>query len=179
MKKPFCFLDSQSKTPREAFHQRRLTGDSVMTDPSLGGCRGGARSLCHAIDLKMPLHLLRFKLQRSFMAPGPQLGEFEQVVLLAILRLEDDAYGVTIRNEIEECTGREPAPGALYTTLDRLEEKGLVRSRMGDPTPERGGRAKRYFTVSAKGIKAVTHALRNYRRLIEGLELPGLTYAPS
>jgi DNA-binding PadR family transcriptional regulator len=106
------------------------------------------------------------------------LGEFEQAVLLAILRLDDDAYGVTIRNEIEERTGRAPAPGALYTTLDRLEEKGLVRSRMGDPTPERGGRAKRYFMVSAKGMKALTHAIRNYQRLLEGLELPGLTYAP-
>ena len=113
------------------------------------------------------------------MSATPLLGEFEQVVLLTILRLDDDAYGVTIRNEIERCTGREPAPGALYTTLDRLEEKGLVRSRMADPTPERGGRSKRYFTVSAKGVKAVTHAVRNYQRLLEGLELPGLAYAQS
>ena len=113
------------------------------------------------------------------MPTTPLLGEFEQVVLLVILRLTDDAYGVTIRSEIEKCTGRDPAPGALYTTLDRLEEKGLVRSQMGDPTPERGGRAKRYFTVSAKGLKAVTHAIRNYQRLLEGLELPGLTYAQS
>jgi len=111
------------------------------------------------------------------MSATPLLGEFEQVCLLAILRLGEDAYGVTIRNEIEHCTGREPAPGALYTTLDRLEEKGLVRSQMGDPTPERGGRAKRYFAVSGKGVKAVTHAMRNYQRLLEGLELPGLTYA--
>jgi PadR family transcriptional regulator PadR len=113
------------------------------------------------------------------MAKVPALGEFEQVVLLAILRLEHEAYGVTIRNEIEKCTGREPAPGALYTTLDRLEEKGMVRSRMGDPTPERGGRSKRYFTVSALGMKALTQALRSYKRLMEGLELPGLTYAQS
>jgi len=111
------------------------------------------------------------------MSTTPPLGEFEQVVLLVILRLRDDAYGVTIRSEIEKCTGRDPAPGALYTTLDRLEEKGLVRSQMGDPTPERGGRSKRYFTVSAKGLKALTHAIRNYQRLLEGLELPGLTYA--
>jgi len=109
----------------------------------------------------------------------PALGEFEQVVLLAILRLSDDAYGVTIRNEIEKCTGRDPSPGALYTTLDRLEDKGLVRSRTGDPTPERGGRSKRYFTVSASGLKAVTHAQRSYQRLLEGLELPGLTYGQS
>jgi len=109
----------------------------------------------------------------------PLLGEFEQVVLLAILRLDDDAYGVTIRSEIASCTGREPAPGALYTTLDRLEEKGLVRSRMGEPTPERGGRAKRYFTVSVSGLKAVTQAQRSYQRLLEGLDLPGLTYVQS
>jgi DNA-binding PadR family transcriptional regulator len=109
----------------------------------------------------------------------PFLGEFEQAVLLAILRLDDDAYGVTIRNELERCTGREPAPGALYTTLDRLEKKGLVRSQMGDPTPERGGRSKRYFTVSAKGVRAVTNAVRTYQRLLEGLELPGLTYGQS
>jgi len=108
------------------------------------------------------------------MASTPLLGEFEQVVLLAILRLDDDAYGVTIRSEIATCAGRDPAPGALYTTLDRLEEKGLVRSRMGDPTPERGGRSKRYFTVSASGLKAVTQAQRSYRRLLEGLDLPGL-----
>ena len=64
----------------------------------------------------------------------PALGEFEQVVLLAILRLGDRAYGVTIREEIRDCTNREPTPGALYTTLDRMEEKGLVRSRLGGPT---------------------------------------------
>ena len=107
----------------------------------------------------------------------PLLGEFEQIVLLAVLRLHGQAYGVTIRAEIMECTGREPAPGALYTTLDRLEEKGLLTSRFGDPTPQRGGRAKRYFTVSTSGVKAVTHSQRCYHRLLEGLELPGITYA--
>lgn len=110
--------------------------------------------------------------------PAP-LGEFEQIVLLTILRLENDAYGVTIRNEIERRTGREPAPGALYTTLDRLEDKGLVRSKTGDPTPQRGGRSKRYFTVTASGLKALTQALRDIQQLLQGLELPGLTYAES
>ena len=71
------------------------------------------------------------------------LGEYEQIVLLAILRLGESAYGVTIRSEIAECTGRDPAPGALYTTFDRLQQKGLVASRLGDPTPQRGGRATR------------------------------------
>ena len=107
------------------------------------------------------------------MATTPALGEFEQVVLLAILRLADEAYGVTIRREIAECTERDPAPGALYTTLDRLEEKGLVASKYGDPTPERGGRAKRYFTVTARGVRAVARAQRAYQRLLKGLVLPG------
>jgi PadR family transcriptional regulator PadR len=98
-------------------------------------------------------------------------------VLLAILRLGDNAYGVTISAEITACTSREPAPGALYTTLDRLEDKGLVTSRLGDPTPQRGGRAKRYFALNPKGLDAITRAQQSYRRLLEGCELPGLTYA--
>jgi DNA-binding PadR family transcriptional regulator len=84
---------------------------------------------------------------------------------------------VTIRAEIAECTEREPSPGALYATLDRLEEKGLVTSRFGDPTPQRGGRAKRYFTVSADGVAAVARAQRAYRKLLDGLALPGVAYA--
>jgi DNA-binding PadR family transcriptional regulator len=98
------------------------------------------------------------------------LGEFEQVVLLAILRLQDGAYGVTIRREIHTHTGRNTTPGALYTTLDRLEQKGLVASRLGDPTPERGGRAKRFYVVSRAGREAVERAQRCYRSLMEGLE---------
>jgi DNA-binding PadR family transcriptional regulator len=111
------------------------------------------------------------------MAAEPTLGEFEQVVLLAILRIGEGAYGVPIRAEIAECTGRDPAPGALYTTLDRLEEKGLVTSRMGDPTPQRGGRARRYFEVTPSGVGAVARAQRSYQRLLKGLELPGVAYA--
>jgi PadR family transcriptional regulator len=107
------------------------------------------------------------------MAMPESLGEFEQTVLLAILRLRDNAYGVTIRREIMECTRREPAPGALYTTLDRMEGKGLVRSRIGDPSPQRGGRAKRYFSVTRKGRAAIVNAQRLYRRLLEGLDLFG------
>ncbi len=107
----------------------------------------------------------------------PSLGEFEQTVLLAILRAGENAYGVTIRAEIAACTDREPAPGALYTTLDRLEDKGLVSSRMGDPTPQRGGRCKRYFKVTAAGIEAVARAQRSYQRLLRGLRLPGVSHA--
>ena len=111
------------------------------------------------------------------MAATPTLGEFEQVVLLAILRLGDDAYGVTIRGEIATCTEREPAPGALYTTLDRLEGKGLVTSKYGDLTSERGGRAKRYFIVTARGVRAVARAQHAYQRLLKGLVLPGGAHA--
>ncbi|HUC77108.1 MAG TPA: PadR family transcriptional regulator [Vicinamibacterales bacterium] len=111
------------------------------------------------------------------MRAAPLLGEFEQIVLLAILRLDDGAYGVTIRDEIAACTDRDPSPGALYTTLDRMEEKGLVTSRFGQPTPERGGRAKRYFRVTAKGEAAVANAQRAYQRLLQGLTLRGVGHA--
>ncbi len=111
------------------------------------------------------------------MPPTFTLGEFEQIVILAILRLDDSAYGVTIRAEIAACTRREPAPGALYTTLDRLEEKGLLTSRFGDPTPARGGRAKRYFKVTGAGLKAVARAQQSYQRLLKGLRLPGVAHA--
>jgi len=111
------------------------------------------------------------------MKTAPLLGEFEQIVLLAILRLDDDAYGVTIRDEIAARTDRDPSPGALYTTLDRMDEKGLVTSRFGQPTPERGGRAKRYFRVTAKGEAAVARAQRDYQQLLQGLKLRGVGHA--
>ena len=111
-----------------------------------------------------------------YMVKTQNLGEFEQIVLLAILRLKGNAYGVSIRSEISTRTGRNTTPGALYTTLDRLEEKGFVKSRIGEATPERGGRAKRYYTVSASGVKAITRSQRAYRRLLDGLEIPGGLY---
>ena len=86
------------------------------------------------------------------MSRPQNLGEFEQIVLLAILRLKESAYGVSIRAEIFECTGRKTTSGALYTTLERLEGKGYLSSRVGEPTPERGGRAKRYYRISASGL---------------------------
>jgi PadR family transcriptional regulator PadR len=109
----------------------------------------------------------------AIMDATPSLGEFEQIVLLAILRLGDNAYGVSIRREIAACTKREPAPGALYTTLDRMEQKGLVQSQFGDPTPQRGGRAKRYFLVTRRGRAAVISAQRSYQSLLAGLHLFG------
>lgn len=105
------------------------------------------------------------------MANRDYLGEFEHVVLLAVLRLDDHAYGVTVRREIEERTRREVSIGAIYATLDRLEAKGYVRSRAGEPTPERGGRSKRYFRVTARGVSAVNRTHSALRSLTERLDL--------
>jgi len=105
------------------------------------------------------------------MAPPVNLGELEQLILLAILRLEKDAYGVTIRAELADRAKRRVAPGALYTALERLESKGLIASRMSDPTPQRGGRAKRLVTVTAAGRKALTRSVQAYERLLDGLDL--------
>jgi len=99
------------------------------------------------------------------------LGEFEHIVLLALMRLEDRAYGVTVRQEIEFRTQREVSIGAVYATLDRLEAKGYVRSRRGDPTPERGGRSKRLFRVTASGVEAVNRTHQALRQMTEGLQL--------
>jgi PadR family transcriptional regulator, regulatory protein PadR len=99
------------------------------------------------------------------------LGEFEHIILLALLRLEDRAYGVTVRQEIEFRTHREVSIGAVYATLDRLEIKGYVKSHRGDPTPERGGRSKRFFRVTPKGVEAVNHTQRALLNMTEGLGL--------
>jgi PadR family transcriptional regulator PadR len=87
------------------------------------------------------------------MARRDYLGSFELIVLMALIRLGDDAYGVPIAREIESHLDREVALGSVYATLARLEERRLVTSSLGDPTPERGGRAKRYFRITAKGIR--------------------------
>jgi PadR family transcriptional regulator PadR len=89
---------------------------------------------------------------------NPTVGEFERAVLLAVIRLGDEAYGVRIRDHLEEALGRRISFGAVYTTLDRLLEKGLVSARVGDPTPQRGGRAKKFFTVLAPGRRALERA---------------------
>jgi DNA-binding PadR family transcriptional regulator len=89
------------------------------------------------------------------------LGSLEHIVLLAVLRLGSDAYGMTVRREIEGATGRDLSIGAVYATLVRLESKGFIRSHAGEPTAERGGRAKRYFRITADGESALrtTHAI--------------------
>lgn len=96
-------------------------------------------------------------------------GEWELMVILALMRLGDDAYGVPICREIEEQTGREVAVGSVYATLERLEEKGFVCSKKGEPTAERGGRAKRYFRMTGNGIREVRRTQRALMNLCNGL----------
>ena len=103
-------------------------------------------------------------------APAPTLGEFEQIVMLALLRLGSDAYGAAVCAEIEKRSGRGVSVSAVHTTLDRLEQKGLVRSRVGDPTPQRGGKRKRHFEVAALGMKALQASYRSIRNMADGLE---------
>lgn len=108
------------------------------------------------------------------MEPLYNLGEFEQVVLLAILRLQDEgAYGVSIRAQIAAHTERNPTPGAIYTTLERLESKKLLSSSMGEATAERGGRAKRYYSVTPQGIASLKRARRAFESLADGLSVLG------
>jgi DNA-binding PadR family transcriptional regulator len=99
-----------------------------------------------------------------------QLGEFEHLVLLAILRLGDHAYAPAILEEIEARTGRPPSPGSMYVTLDRLEEKGLLRSRLADSTDERGGRPRRYVTVTPLGVRQLRASRTALLALWRGLE---------
>lgn len=97
------------------------------------------------------------------------LGEFEYLLLTAAARLGDEAYGAAIRQEIEMSTGRRCSIGALYTTLDRLEAKGLVKTWMGDATPQRGGRAKRRVRVTATGIEAAKAFYNMVMRMSRGV----------
>ncbi len=104
------------------------------------------------------------------MGKGEYLGEFEHIVLLAVLRLGGDAYGVTIWEEIEKRSRRAVMIGAVYSTLDRLEAKHYIVSRRGDPTPERGGRAKRFFKITARGAKALQQSRTILDRMWAGLD---------
>ena len=97
------------------------------------------------------------------------LGEFEYLMLTAAARLGEDAYGAAIRQEIEDATGTPCSLGALYTTLDRLEAKGFIKTWMGAPTPQRGGRPKRMVRVTAKGIQAATAFYDAVKRVSRGV----------
>lgn len=108
------------------------------------------------------------------MRKGEYLGQFELMLLLALMRLGDDAYGVTIAQELEQQTDREVVIASVYATLERLQNRGLVSSSLGDATPERGGRAKRYFRITGAGLREVRAARRSLISLWKGLpELKG------
>jgi len=110
---------------------------------------------------------------------GSILGEFEQLVLLALLRLGADAYGVTVQEEIERRSGRAVSAGTVYRALLRLESKAMVESWEGEPTPERGGRRKRHYRVLPEGRRTVVDSLAVLGRMAEGLEdLPSLPLGP-
>ena len=96
------------------------------------------------------------------------LGEFEQLVLFAIVQLEPEAYGAAIRQLIEERAGRSVSSGALYTTLDRLEQRGLLASSWGEPTAERGGKRKRYYQLKPAGRQVLARAWQAVRSLARG-----------
>jgi PadR family transcriptional regulator len=100
------------------------------------------------------------------------ISSFEMMVMLALLRLGDEAYGVPISEEIEEQSGHDIAVGSVYAALERLEARGLVSSRVGEPTAERGGRAKRYFKATGKGLKEIRETQRTLLKLWKNL--PGL-----
>jgi PadR family transcriptional regulator, regulatory protein PadR len=103
------------------------------------------------------------------MARGDLLGSLEHIVLLALIRLGDNAYGMTVRREIEARTGRDLSIGAIYATLERLEAKGYIRSEVGEPTAERGGRAKRLFRIEASGEAALDASQQALRSMTAGV----------
>ena len=105
------------------------------------------------------------------MTKGKFLGEFEHVVLLAVHHLEDDGYGMTIRREIEARTGRTVTIGAIYATLNRLQEKGYLSSRTGEATRERGGRARRHYRLEPAGRRALNVARELLDRMWDGADL--------
>jgi PadR family transcriptional regulator PadR len=105
-----------------------------------------------------------------FKARPGALGDFEQLVLLGVLRLGTEAYGAAIRQEIHARSGRDVSINAVYTTLDRLETKGLLRSWVGDPTPQRGGRRRKFYGLSATGIASLRQAYRALTSMAEGFE---------
>src|SRR6185436_3205235 len=118
-------------------------------------------------DLRRPVEFVYIL---PTMSAFDSIGEFEHMVLLAVLRLGDDAYAVTVRDEILAHTGRDVSRGSIYITLDRLETKGFLKSRLGEPTAERGGRAKRYYTLRPVAIEALKESRRALVSLWRGFE---------
>jgi PadR family transcriptional regulator, regulatory protein PadR len=133
--------------------------------PKDGSAGGSSIILSHARRLR---HRYFFSIINE-MAKREFMGGFELLVLLALIRLGDEAYGVPISEAIEESSGKEVALGSVYITLERLEQKGFVSSRLGEPTAERGGRAKTYFRITARGLREVRQARRTLMNLWQGV----------
>jgi PadR family transcriptional regulator PadR len=126
------------------------------------------------LTINFPLPRFHFFIIIEYMKTPTYLSDFELIAMLAVLRLGDNAYGVPIAREIEEQTKREVKLGSVYAALERLEEKGFVVSELGEPTRERGGRAKRYFRVTRQGMRQVRETQRTLIRLWRGVpELVG------
>src|ERR1700704_5255116 len=100
----------------------------------------------------------------------PALGDFEQLVLMGVLRLDDEAYGAAIRREIHVRSGRDVSINAVYTTLDRLESKGLLKSWVGEPTAQRGGRRRKFYALRPAGVAALRQAYRAFTAMADGLQ---------
>lgn len=105
-----------------------------------------------------------------FRAKTPALGDFEQLVLLGVLRLEAEAYGAAIRQEIHARSGRDVSINAVYTTLDRLEKKGLLESWTGEPTAQRGGRRRKFYALRPAGTAAIRQAYHAFQSMADGLK---------
>jgi PadR family transcriptional regulator PadR len=107
-----------------------------------------------------------------FKSNAPTLGDFEQLVLLGVARLElqESAYGAAIRQEIHARSGRDVSINAVYTTLDRLENKGFLKSWVGEPTPQRGGRRRKFYALRPAGVAALRQAYRAFTAMADGLQ---------
>lgn len=118
------------------------------------------------------IHIVNINIVKAerLLAKTDHLGEFEQLALLAVMRLGDDAYGARIQEELDGTAERDASISAIYITLTRLEKKGMVRSWMGPPSDERGGKARRYFAVEPEGIAALNEARQRLLSMWDGLE---------
>jgi DNA-binding PadR family transcriptional regulator len=105
-----------------------------------------------------------------FSKTSPVLGDFEQLVLMGVLRLDTEAYGAAIRQEIHARCGRDVSINAVYTTLDRLERKGLLKSWIGEPTPQRGGRRRKFYALRPAGLAALRNAYHAFTTMADGLQ---------
>jgi PadR family transcriptional regulator PadR len=121
------------------------------------------------LDIPVDIYYIACMQSRRNSKPD-SLGEFEALVLMAVVRLGNDAYGMQIHRELETTAERRCSLGALYTTLDRLEHKGYVSSYEGNPTPERGGRAKKFFLIKATGAAALRESYAATLRMAKGIE---------